>query len=293
MKPIAVAMAIAATALAARMGVAQSLDTTVAVRSGAQFELTSLSGTVRIRSWTRSEIRVNAQSDGARVNVDASPGVVSVRAIPRRGEGDVDFTISVPTGTGLEIHTISADIDAGSVCGDARLASISGGITLACGNGDVELESVSGDVTATDVRGHIEIASTSGDVQARQVRGDVTARSVSGDVSIDQVDAQEVGVETVSGDVGFSGPIHENGRYRFRTHSGDVTVRVAGELNAVVDVSTFSGDLEPDWPITVNPGRMRPREWEFTIGNGGARLNLESFSGTIYLRRGTAPRRED
>jgi DUF4097 and DUF4098 domain-containing protein YvlB len=295
MKPIAVlALAVVATALAAPTLGAQSLDTTVAVRSGARFELTSVSGSVRVRSWSRSAIRINAESDGARVNVDASPGVVSVRAIPRRGEGDVDFTISVPAGTGLEIHTISADIDAGGVCGDTRLASISGGITLVCGNGDVAVESVSGDVSATDIRGSIEIASTSGDVQARQIRGDVTARSVSGDVSIDQVDAQDAGVETVSGDVGFTGPIHDNGRYRFRSHSGDITVRVVGELNAVVDVSTFSGDLEPDWPITLKPrGHMGPHEWEFTIGNGGARLNLESFSGTIYLRRGSAPRRED
>ena len=293
MKRIAAALAIAACALLPGALRAQSVDSTFAVRSGARFELQSVSGSVRIKAWNRSQIRVQAESDGARVDLDVSSGGVSVRAIPRRGEGDVDFTISVPAGTALEIRTISADIDASGVNGEARLASISGGVTLTGSSGDVEVESVSGDVSATDVRGRIEIASTSGDVQARQVRGDVTARSVSGDVSIDQVDAQNVGVETVSGDVGFSGPIHENGHYRFRSHSGDVTVRVAGELNAVVDVSTFSGDLEPDWPITVTPGRMRPREWEFTIGTGGARLNLESFSGTIYLRRGTSPRRED
>ncbi len=297
MKPIAVVVAIAAVALTAplRSLAAQSLDTTIAVRSGARFELTSVSGTVHVRAWNRSEIRVNAQSDGARVNVDASPGIVTVRAIPRRGEGDVDFTISVPAGTALEIHSISADIDATAVCGDTRLASISGGVTLVCGNGDVEVESVSGDVSVTDVRGgRVEIASTSGDVQARQIKGDVTARSVSGDVTIEGVDGQDVGVETVSGEVIFGGPIHENGRYRFRSHSGDVTVRPAGDLSAVVDVSTFSGDLESDWPITLSPGgRMRPREWEFTIGGGSARLNLESFSGTIYLRRGATPRRED
>jgi DUF4097 and DUF4098 domain-containing protein YvlB len=294
MKPLTVALAFASTALAARTLGAQSLDTTITVRSGARFELTSVSGSVRIRSWNRSAIRVNAESDGARVNVDASPLSVSVRSIPRRGEGNVDFTISVPTGTALEIHTISADIDAAGVNGDARLASISGGVTLAGSSGDVEAESVSGDVSASDIRGgRIDVASTSGDVVVRQARGDLNARSVSGDVSLEQVDAQDVGVETVSGDVGFAGPIHESGRYRFRSHSGDITLRVAGELNAAVDVSTFSGDLEPDWPITVKPGRMHPREWEFTVGNGSARLELESFSGTIYLRRGTAPRRED
>jgi DUF4097 and DUF4098 domain-containing protein YvlB len=292
MKTISLALA-AAAALAAHTGQAQSLDTTVSVRSGARLELTTVAGSVRIRSWSRSAIRVDARSDGARVNLDASPSLVSVRAIPRRGEGDVNFAISAPAGTAVEIHTISADIDAAGVCGDSRLAAISGDITLVCANGDVEVESVSGDVTATDLRGRVDIASTSGDVEVRQVRGDLNARSVSGDVRLEQVDARDVGVETVSGDVGFSGPIHENGSYRFRSHSGDITVHVAGDLSAIVDVSTFSGDLESDWPITVRPGRLRPREWEFTIGNGGARLNLESFSGTIYLRRGSSPRRED
>jgi DUF4097 and DUF4098 domain-containing protein YvlB len=298
MRRIVTALAIAASTLVPGALRAQSVDSTIAVRSGARFELQSVSGSVRIRAWNRSQIRVQAESDGARVDLDASSSGVSVRAIPHRGEGDVDFTISVPVGTPLEVHAISADIDASAVCGPVRLGSISGGVTLVCATGDVEVESVSGDVSATDIRdGHTEISSTSGDVEVRQVKGSLTARSVSGDVSLERVDGDDVGVETVSGEIGFSGPIHGSGRYRFRSHSGDVTVRTEGDLSATVSVSTFSGDLESDWPITINPGggrgRMHGQDWEFTVGNGGARLNLESFSGTIYLRRGSSPRRED
>jgi len=297
MNRIIAAIAIAACALVPGALRAQSMDSTIAVRSGARFELQSVSGSVHIRVWNRSQIRVQAESDGARVDLDAGASGVSVRAIPHRGEGDVDFTISVPVGTPLEVHAISADIDAGAVCGPVRLGSISGGVTLVCATGDVEVQSVSGDVSATDIRdGHVEISSVSGDVQLRQVRGSLNAHSVSGDVSMERVDGDDVGVETVSGEIGFSGPIHDNGRYRFHSHSGDVTVRTDGELNAAVSVSTFSGDLESDWPITLTPGpgrRMHGQEWEFTVGNGGARLTLESFSGTIYLRRGSSPRRED
>ena len=66
-----------------------------------------------------------------------------------------------------------------------------------------------------------------------------------------------------------------------------------GISGASVSVSTFSGDMESDWPMTINPGggRVHPREWEFTIGAGSAKLSLESFSGTIYLRRGGAASR--
>ncbi len=295
MKRIGATLAIAVLVLAPRALTAQSVDSTIGVRSGARFELSGVSGSVRIRAWNRAgQIRVQGESDGARVDIDAGPGSVSVRAIPHRGEGDVDFTISVPAGTPIEVQAISADVDVAQVCGSARLGSISGGVTLVCARGDVEVESVSGDVSATDLSGRAEISSTSGDVVVRQVKGDLSARSVSGGVTLDQVDGDDVGVETVSGDIGFTGPIHENGRYRFRSHSGDVTVRPEGDLNAVVSVSTFSGDLESDWPITIRPGgRIHGQEWEFSVGDGSARVNLESFSGTIYLRRGAAPRRED
>ena len=294
MKPIVAALALAATALVPDALAAQSLDTVVAVRSGARFELNSVSGSVRIQTWSRPQMHIVAEADGARVELDASPGDVTVRAVPRRGEGDVDFTITVPAGTPLEVHAISADVGSTGVCGQATLSSISGDVTLRCGNGDVQIESVSGDVEATDVRGHLEITSTSGGVTAQQVRADVSARSVSGDVSLERVDGQDVRAETVSGDIGFAGPVHADGRYSFRSHSGDVSVRPDGELNASISVSTFSGDVESDWPMTINPGGgvVGPREWEFTIGSGSARLSLESFSGTIYLRRGgMAPRR--
>lgn len=292
MKRTIALLAVAATALAVRAVEAQDVDTTIAVRSGARLELNSVSGSVKIQTWGRPQIRVVAETDGARVDVDASASRVSVRAIPRRGEGDVDFTITVPASTPVEVHAISADVEAIGVCGPATLSSISGGVTLRCANGDVQVESVSGDVQASDIHGHLEISSTSGDVDLTGAKADVNARSVSGDVSLERVDGQDVRAETVSGDIGFSGPIHDAGRYAFHSHSGDLTVRPDGELSVVVSVSTFSGDMESDWPMTINPGSgYHPREWEFTVGAGSARMNLESFSGTIYLRRGSAASR--
>ena len=293
MRPTVAALALAAIAFASRPVRAQDLDTTIAVRSGARFELNSVSGSIKIQNWSRPQIRVVAETDGARVDLDASASGVAVRTVPRRGEGDVDFTVTVPVNTPLEVHAISADVTVSDVCGEASLGSISGGVTLRCANGDVQVESVSGDVQASDVRGHLDINSTSGDVEVQGVRGDVSARSVSGDVSLDRVDGQDVRAETVRGDIGFSGPVHDGGRYGFHSHSGDVTVRPDGDLSASISISTFSGDVESDWPMTINPGGgpVRPREWEFTIGAGGAKLTLESFSGTIYLRRGGASRR--
>lgn len=291
----AVIAVIAGTAGAGALS-AQTLDTTLAARSGTRLSVSNISGTVTVRSWGRNQIRVAAEYDRARVEVDESPGRVSVRTVSRRGDADVDYTITVPNNTSVEVNAVSSDIDVSGVCGAASLNSVSGDVNLVCGSGDVAVQSVSGDVGVSNIRGRLDAGSTSGDVAVNGVRGDVNAHSVSGDISLDAVDGREIGAETVSGSIEFAGRMADNGRYRFEAHSGDVTVRPAGSLNATINVSTFSGDFESDFPIVLTPGSRVRREWEFTLGNGGAQVTLRSFSGGIYLRRGAggaAPKREE
>lgn len=291
---VAIAAVVAALLLAPRAG-AQTLDTTLAVRSGARLELQNISGSVQIRATRRSDVRIHVEYDRARIEIEASPLSVQIRTVPRRGMGDAEYTIEVPVGTGLTVNAVSSDIDVRDVCGEAELQSVSGEVRLACAQGNVTVQSVSGDVTVSDVRGRMEATAISGGLSVRNVRADVAAHSVSGDVVLEGVQGQDVSAETVSGDVAFTGPIREGGRYRFQSHSGDLTIRPDGALNATVSVSTFSGDLESDFPVTLTPGpgRFRPREFEFTVGHGNARLGLSSFSGTIYLRRGGTTGREE
>jgi len=271
-----------------------TLDTTIAVRSGARVELQNIAGSIEVRVTRRSEVRVRVEHERARIEVDATPGVVSVRTVPRRNSGEATYTVEVPAGTPLRVSTMAGDIDVQGVCGETDLHTMSGDVVLDCARGNVTARSASGEVTVSDVRGRLEANSYSGSVIVRTAQAEVAAQSISGDVTLDGVDGREVTAETVSGEVRFRGAISDGGRYHFQSHSGDVTVQPVGrEFSATVTVNTFSGDLETDFPVTLTQsGRIRPREFEFTVGRGGARLSLSSFSGTIYLRRG-APGRED
>lgn len=274
-------------------GAQTTLDTTLAVRAGARFELQNLSGAVRIRATRRQEIRIHVEYDRARIEIDASSSLVSVRTVPRRNGGDADYTVEVPANTPLTVNGISSDVDVQGVCGEAELQSLSGDVRLTCAQGNVSATSVSGDVVVADARGRLEVGSTSGDVTVQGARADVSAHSVSGDVVLARVEGQDIGAESVSGEISFAGPVLEGGRYRFQSHSGDVVIRPDGALNATISVSTFSGDLESDYTVTLSQGRRRAREFEFIVGNGGARVTLASFSGTIYLRRGGAPGKDE
>jgi len=294
-RPICTAVTAAfVLALGTRTLQAQTMDSTFSVGRNARLNVQSMSGTVEIRSWNRSQIRVQAEYDRARVEFDANPNQVTVRTVNRRGNSEVDYKINVPVGTAVAISGISVDSDISGVCGAVTISTTSGDVMLQCLDGDGQIQTISGDVTVTDARSALEINATNGDVAVRGARGPVTVHNTSGDVSLSDISGNDVDIETVSGDLDYSGRILDSGRYRLSAHSGDVTLHVSGSLNATVSVSTFSGDFASDFPIELQPGSHVSREWEFRQGSGSARVRLNSFSGTINLRRGTGtgPREE-
>lgn len=276
-------LALAAGSLRAQ----NSLDTAFAVSARPRLSVQSQSGTVEVRGWSRSQIRVQAEYDKARVEFDAAGSQVTVRTVHRRGSGEADYTISVPAGTAVEVNGMSVDVDINGVCGPVNLNAISGDMQVRCIEGDGQIQTVSGDVSVSDSRGRIEIGTTSGEIDLRGARGPVTVHAVSGDITLADIAGNEVDAETVSGDVEYSGRILDGGRYRFAAHSGDVTVYTTGNPNASISVSTFNGDFSSDFQIEIRPGSRVSREWEFQIGTGSARVRLASFSGSINLHRGT------
>lgn len=271
-----------------------TIDTVFAVRGNARLSVQNQSGTVNVRVWNRSQIRVEAEHDRARVEFDATGNTVTARTVSRRGNSDVEFSISVPAGTALDINGLSLDVTVSGVCGPISITTLSGDVDVQCTDGDASIQSTSGDINVSDARGPLEINGNSGDIMVRGARGLLKINAISGDVMLTDIAGNDVTAEVVSGEVEFSGRILDTGRYRFAAHSGDVTLHIAGNPNATFSVSTFSGDFESDFQIQIQPGTRMGKDWEFRLGTGSARVRAESFSGTINLRRGTTggPREE-
>jgi DUF4097 and DUF4098 domain-containing protein YvlB len=118
--------------------------------------------------------------------------------------------------------------------------------------------------------------------------------SVSGDIEIHNATSNRVAAQTTSGDVFYDGRIDAGGRYELSTHSGDVTVRVPDDVSAAVSLQTYSGEIESDFPITLEGGVTiggQPRTIDFRIGSGGARITMNSFSGSVSLQRASSQNR--
>ena len=118
----------------------------------------------------------------------------------------------------------------------------------------VDVESLSGDVTIQIVNGETMIHTVSGDVQLGAARGDVEIETVSGDIDLRDVVAKQIRTHTTSGDVDFSGQILADGRYEYNTHSGEIRLALPADVGAQLNVATFNGGIESDFPITLKAG---------------------------------------
>ncbi|MEO6877904.1 MAG: DUF4097 family beta strand repeat-containing protein, partial [Gemmatimonadaceae bacterium] len=128
--------------------------------------------------------------------------------------------------------------------------------------------------------------SVSGDVSVTGAQGDVRATSVSGDIHLDGLHASSVVAHTVSGDIEVRvDQLSGRGDLEFHTVSGDVVLSLPSQLDADLSMSTVSGDLNSDFPITLGNGRMNRRRIEARIGKGGRRLELTTVSGDVRIKK--------
>lgn len=277
------------------LALAGQIDTTVPVQPGQRLEVNTFGGEINVKSWTRNAVRVQADpSSRTQVLVSVSGPTVSVRTEGRRGPASaVDLDISAPAWMALDLSGVYADVTVEGARGPVTVETVQGEVDVTGGEGIVSLSSVQGSVRLRGAKGRIETHSVNEAVTISESSGEIRAESVNGEVTLEKVDATSLDASTVNGDVGYDGPIHEGGRYALSSHNGDITVTMPPGANAAVSVSTYSGEFESDFPVTITQGRKGKR-FDFTLGKGGAQIELESFQGTIRLvRPGSSAPRED
>jgi hypothetical protein len=269
----------------AALALTQQTDTTVPVQAGARLEVHNYGGEIAVKTWSRNAVRVVADhSSRDRISVDASEQVVRVKTEPgRRGPSQIDYAVTVPAWMALNLSGVYTDIKVDGAQNEITAETVQGEVTVLGGSGNVSLKSVMGAVTLEKARGRIALSSVNEEIRATDVSGDITAETVNGDITLIQIESANAEANTVNGDITYDGTIKDGGRYRFGTHDGDVRVSVPEKANASVSVSTFNGDFSACFPVQLT-GKTKHR-FNFTLGSGSARLELESFSGDIKICR--------
>ena len=273
---------------------AQQTDTTFAVRPNGTVSVENFGGNVTVGSWDRAQLRVVSQhSSRTQLEINSVGARVEIEVSHTFGPGQADIQLTVPRRFGVSIEGVNTTIDVRGVEGDLSLETVNGGVTVRGARGRVQAASMQGLVSIEDAAGRISASSMNQAVRIRNSSGEFHVEAVNGPIQMYGIDSRRVDAETVNGAVEFDGRVYNDGTYSLATHNGPITMAIPEGSNARVSVYTFNGQLESSFPIdlggarvqtTRNPQGHRGR-YTFTIGNGGAAIELESFGGSIRLVR--------
>lgn len=200
---------------------------------------------------------------------------------------DVDAVVRLPAWVDLEIQGRSVDVWIAGMESRVGVRNLSGDLHVERVSGEVRLATVEGAIEVRDVRGAVSARSQGEGIRLVDVEGDIDVSTGSGDLRLEGIRSGSVVAETLDGDVLFAGPLQAGGSYRFSVHDGDATLELPRSTAAEVRVATFDGEFVSDFPVLLQRfgggGVM-----EFTLGDGGADLEIEVFDGEIRLREARA-----
>jgi DUF4097 and DUF4098 domain-containing protein YvlB len=237
-----------------------------------------------------SAVTIRGTVNGGNLRVRGRANSVRVELEHGLPKGDADLEISVPMGTRVVLEGFTSRFAVRGVKGDVSAETLSGSIVVGDASGKVSAESVSGSIEIDGLTGDVRAESVSGRVTLRNVDGDIAAESVSGPLNIVSATSARVKAETVGGSLSYDGTIEPLGNYSFTTHSGRLTLSVPANAGATVQLETYNGTVDSDFPVTLESGANRRRgesRFDFRIGDGKSRIVLETFSGNIEIKRGS------
>jgi DUF4097 and DUF4098 domain-containing protein YvlB len=270
-------------------------DQTVQVQKGTRLDITNFAGDINIKSWDKDAVRVEVNHSDREV-VDIKPGdqVLTIRSRSTRGgpPRSLDYVVSVPMWMAITVGGTYSDVTMEGVGGDVSVETTRGDIKIRGGSGVVSLKSVQGEITLEKAKGRIEVRAVNESIHLADISGDLSAETTNGSIILDRIDSANVDLYTVNGNISYDGPIRDKGAYRLTTHNGMVAMAVPEKVNATLLVRTYNGDFRATFPLKLGDDQNPKKRFTLTLGNGSARVELESFGGTIALRRPGEPRPE-
>jgi DUF4097 and DUF4098 domain-containing protein YvlB len=287
----------------------------VNIGAGGELELSNISGDIVVTrgSGTAATIEVvktarGASAEEARallplVQVEITEHGTRAEARTQYPSGDelrrnnrrnvnvsVAYTVAAQEGTRIIAKSISGNISVRDIMGALTLETVSGTVRIANAGRMANGRSISGDIEVLDTKidGALEAGTISGTVRLRKVSArSLAINSVSGNVELEDVTSERIDAQAISGNINFAGDLVRNGRYELTSHSGSIRLAVAAGTGFQVEASSFSGSITSDIPVAVQGGQTgrRNRALRGTVGNGGAVLDLTTFSGTILITK--------
>jgi hypothetical protein len=193
----------------------------------------------------------------------------------------------VPARARVWVKTATASIDVSDVAGGLDLYTVSGTIDVTGNPHELNAEAIDGDIHISGSPPWVRAKSASGTIVFEGASSDAAFSTVSGAVKVDGGVFERTKIETVTGNINFSGQLDRSGAFDFDTHSGTIDIAIPEKTPASLSVVTIAGgitnNLSKASPI---PGRFgRGAELTTDVSGGGAKVSVRAFKGQVTIRR--------
>jgi DUF4097 and DUF4098 domain-containing protein YvlB len=301
LKPLMIAIALIGLVMPATPGIAKESPSAIEqehiVERGSRIVIRNEFGDIRIEGSDRNTVEAVARDRNSSQPVpvsitEASSANKKVFTVSPVESGpqkiNISLEVKVPRDADLApIYVRRGNITVNNLDAGVNVRTDDGNITVqragSTGVGSVEATAGSGNVDLSNINGDVRIVAISSGITVQCVKGDVTARVSSGYIAASNIDG-DVELNVSSGNPSFTGPIHPDRRYRLKTLSGHVEMHIPDTVGFAAVLTSYSGQLKTDFQFP-NASPSSRRRIIGNYGDGTARIELDSFSGTVQLRK--------
>jgi DUF4097 and DUF4098 domain-containing protein YvlB len=238
------------------------VDGRIEVKSSKSLEV------VVISSSSPQKVAIDVEQVGDRIDISATGLVNSTQP----HEVEANFTLTVPEQTELQLKTQTGLIYVEQV------------------NGDMQLESVAGDVNLKEVSGYIIVKTTGGSLKCTQCTGKLDFASIGGGAQVLQSSLMKINLMTTTGNLLYDGEFVRTGIYTMKSTKGSVEVHFSPTDSLDVEARSLTGTVDNQAAEFLRPdahgphhSRNRGNSFFGTVGQGLAKVELSSYSGTIRI----------
>ena len=251
-------------------------------------------GSLRIMGWDRDTVQVTGSLDPA-AELSIQGGEVGGRRVKLAIEGLPDdgqtrvaqLEVHVPEKSRVWVEGRGAEVEVSGVVGSLELHMGSGGIRVTGSPQEVNAESMSGAIEIAAQATLVRAGSASGVVTLRGVSGDLEVSTVSGNIAVTGGTFQRAKVQSVVGNIQFTGDFDRGGSCTFESHSGKVELFLPATVAADFEVTTFLASVDNDFGAGLprTPADARRKELSFSTNAGGAQVSIRTYRGGVVLRK--------
>lgn len=257
---------------------------------GGGIRIYNMVGTVRVLGWAHDSIAVSGTvHEGGEpflMHVAAEGAKVGIWNPKATNLPPSDLEVRVPAGSQVWVKTGSAGITVGGLTGGVDLVSVTGGIQVTGSPRELAAETMGGSIAAAVTTRRARLKTAAGAIALRGTIDDVDATSVSGAIEIAGGSIRLGRFESIEGRIVHAGGFDPDAALEFTTHSGTIEFALPASASAAFMVRTFEGSLDDRLGVTVSKtARPTGRELVFDVGEGDAVISVNSFRGTVVLRR--------